>query len=248
MEALMRARAIAAIVVLLLPAELSAQRLPLPGTRRKPPPAHPAPLPPQAGPIARSVAYYRVRLSVEGYPLVTHMMGAGLTETSFGFGTRAAYRLTDRVSATLDFTESVIGSPTRIETIELGARMRPERSDRRAYPFIDLRLGYARAMNGHISSGSMFVFPSERDVGGYRYSSGPAAVAGIGMEYDLSARWSLTTAASALQSFMTARNLFQEGSPVEQYGMTALRWTVGLRYNPVRAVSVPGIGPFERPR
>jgi hypothetical protein len=240
----MRVRAGVAIAALILvPAELSAQRLPLPGTRRGP--ARPAPLPPQPEPIARALAYKRLRLSVEAYPLISYVRSAGLTGngalsewTTFGSGTRADYRLTRNVSATLDLTSSFAGGPVDVHTAELGTRLRPERSERRMYPFIDVRVGYI------ISSGGYFgaigeQYPTTPDAG-FLYSQGFGAIGGVGMEYDLSRRFSLTTAASVMRNRMTTLGLVG-GPPTEHsYTMTLYRYTIGIRYNPVRVIRVPG--------
>src|SRR6184192_3328783 len=69
-EGVMRIHAIVAIAGL-LPAGLSAQRIPLPGTIVMRGPARPADLPPQPAPIARDLAHRRLRLSVESYPLIS---------------------------------------------------------------------------------------------------------------------------------------------------------------------------------
>src|ERR671938_661772 len=104
-------RLAALVAVALLPVELSAQRLPLPG-RARPRPARPAPLPPQAEPIARNLAYKRMRLSVESYPLISYVrapiavVGPVAGWTTFGTGTRADYRITRNVSITADVTSS----------------------------------------------------------------------------------------------------------------------------------------------
>src|SRR5688500_10408032 len=145
---MMRVRAAVAIVALLLPVELSAQRLPLPGTGRRGP-ARPAPLPPQAEPIARNLAYKRLRLSAESYPLISYVRSSGhhgsdggSVWTSFGLGTRADYRLTRHRSATLDLTSAFAGGPADVHTAELGTRLGSERSGRTLYRFVDLRVGY----------------------------------------------------------------------------------------------------------
>src|SRR4051812_46933558 len=67
-EVAMRIRGLVAIALLLLPAGLSAQRngrLPRIFGRG---PAQPAPLPPQAVPIARELSYRRSHMSFESYP------------------------------------------------------------------------------------------------------------------------------------------------------------------------------------
>jgi hypothetical protein len=233
----MRVLAVTAIVSLLLPVELSAQRLPLPGSR--PGPLRPAELPPQPEPIARPLAYKRMRLAVEAYPLISHYQSVGVSGTSFGTGTRADYRLTPKASATLDLTSSFLGASATVATIEIGTRLRPERSERRAYPFVDMRIGYVSAFNGNLvdTFGNTVT---------YRYSSGLGAVSGIGMEYDLTRRLSLTTAASVTLNRMTTQD-FRDAS-LASYGMTSFRYTLGIKYNPVRMVRVPGSDLYNRAR
>ena len=240
----MRIRAVVAIVLLLLPAALSAQRIPRSVTGRRGP-TRPAPLPPQPGPIARELAYKRSHLSVESYPMFSYVQSPGFGgdgrsswSSSFGAGTRADYRLTRNVSATLDMTSSFLGSPELTQTAELGTRLRPERNERRVYPFLDVRLGYIAAFNrglGAVIDDGFGAPPSPGTIGA-RYSRGFGAVAGVGMEYALTRSFSLTTAGSVLRSRMTAAG-FQGPEPVNpRYSMTSFRYTLGLRYNPVRLV------------
>lgn len=246
----MRVRTLVVIASLLLPAVSDAQRRVLPprigGTQD---PARPTPLPGrQPEPIARELAYRRLRVSVESYPMVSYVQSPGLTSdgrgaawTMFGAGTRAEYRVSRHVSATLDLTSSFLGSPMRIETAELGTRLRPERSERRAYPFVDLRVGYVSAYDGSLGSviDDPYAFPG-RYAYGSRYSRGFGAVAGVGMEYDLTRTLSLTTAASAMRSRLTSQD-FQDASRMSTgFGMTSYRYTLGLKYNWVRLSSPPG--------
>src|SRR3712207_6506251 len=97
-----RLSAVLALVALFAPAESSAQRLPVPGPGRQGP-ARPTPLPPQPEPIARHLAYKRLRISVESYPLVSYVRSPGFAGdpvadwASFGSGTRAEYRITRHV-------------------------------------------------------------------------------------------------------------------------------------------------------
>ena len=124
----MRIRAIAAIVVLLVPAALSAQRIPLPIGRRPP---RGEPLPPTAGPIAKEQAYRRWRLSVESYPMVSYYQTSAFGSwTELGMGTRADYLINRHMSATLDMTSSLIGSPSVVNTAEVGTRLHPEWAER----------------------------------------------------------------------------------------------------------------------
>ena len=141
----MRTRAIVAIVLLLVPAALSAQRLPRIG--RRPGPTRPQPLPPQPPEIARELAYKRLRVSFESYPLISYVSvpsyvtGDGTSHwTAFGTGTRVDYRFTRFVSATLDLTSSFAGGPAIMNSAELGTRIHRERTESKAYPFLDVRV------------------------------------------------------------------------------------------------------------
>jgi hypothetical protein len=241
----MRIRAVVAIVALLVPAGLSAQGLPLPGIGRRGP-ARPAPLPPQPELIARNLAYKRLRLSVESYPLVSYIRSPGLTGngpvsdwTSFGMGTRADYRLARHVSATLDLTSSFAGGPANVHTAELGIRLRRERSERTLYTFADVRVGYIVSDNRSFDAiGQQDGYSATDDA--FRYSRGFGAVAGVGMEYALTRTLSLTTAASVMRNRMTTHTLIGAQPPDCSYAMTLYRYTLGIRYNPVRVIGRPG--------
>lgn len=228
------------IGALLAPVESTAQRLPLPGTR--PGPARPAPLPPQAEPIARNLAYKRMRLSVESYPLVSYvrapLSGDGVISdwTTFGTGTRGDYRLNRNVSITLDLTSSFAGGPANVHTMELGTRLGRERSERTLYSFVDLRVGYVRSYR---SLGG-FAFPTGDDADVFRYSSGFGGLAGVGAEYALTRRFSVTAGAAMMRSFMTTHEFLGPQPSSRSYPLTLYRVMAGLRFNPVRAVVPPG--------
>jgi hypothetical protein len=237
----MRVRAVVALGLLLLPATASAQRVPLPriGGGR---PGQPVPLSPQPAEIARAIAYRRLNLSVESYPLISYIdapgiAGAGRTSTwtSFGAGTRASYRLTPHVAATMDLTSSLFGSPLTVQTVEIGTRLGPERSERRLYPFVDIRAGYVAAYNSGLGS---FIdnpnYPSTAGAYGIRYSRGFGGVAGAGMEYALTNSFSLTGGASVLRSRMTSHDFTGTSAVVPSFALTSYRLMLGLKYNPVR--------------
>lgn len=245
----MRTRAIVALVLLALPVELSAQRLRLPGIGGRRP--RPAELPPQAPTIARELAYRRLPLAVESYPLISRVessgfMGNGVSSswTSLGAGTRADYRIKPQLSATLDLTSSFAGGPVIMETAEIGARLRPERAERlegRLYPFVDLRFGYAYAYHTYfLPIGDIFgSMPPQSAAYGTRYSQGFGGVGGVGAEYVLSPRFSLTSGASLMRTRMTAYG-YQGNRPTnDKYRMTSYRYTLGIRYNPVRWIAQP---------
>ncbi|MFN2564115.1 MAG: hypothetical protein ABR499_03800 [Gemmatimonadaceae bacterium] len=239
-----RVRTVLALVALLLPTGLSAQRLPLPGTGRRGP-ARPAPLPPQPEPIARNLAYKRLRLSVESYPLISYVRSPEFTIsdwTSFGTGTRADYRVARHVSVTLDLTSSFVGGPADVHTAELGTRLGSERSERTLYRFVDVRVGYVRSHGSSYFDATWGEYgsPTMPDGGGFHYSSGFGGVGGVGMEYALTRTLSLTTAASAMRNRMTTRTLVGADRGERSYTMTLYRYTLGIRYNPVRVIRVPG--------
>lgn len=240
-EAVMRIRFLVATLALLLPASLSAQRFPRhlpPGISRP----QPAPLSPQPAPIARELAYRRIRLSVESYPLINYVQASGLTGgvvptwTSFGTGTRADYRVTPYMSTTLDVTTSLLGGPAYTQTAEFGTRLRPEGSAHRLYPFIDLRAGYMSAFNNLWGQMSIDASGNVTPAGTYaRFSQGFGGVFGAGMEYSLGPKWSLTSGASVMRNEMRTRSLdVQYGA--RSYALTMYRYTLGVRYNPVRVI------------
>lgn len=238
----MRIRAVVALATLLLPGVSSAQRFPRP--RIGPDPARPRPLPGRTPePIARALAYRRLRLSVESYPLVSYVQSQGLSVdgrgaawTTFGGGTRAEYRITRFASATMDLTSSFLVSPVSVHTAELGVRLRAERSERRLYPFVDARVGYVAAFNAGLGtiSDAPYGYPTPRGAYGVRYSSGFGGIAGAGAEYTLTRTISLTTAASAMRSRLTAHDFESSQIGMPNFGMTSYRYTLGLKYNPVR--------------
>lgn len=239
----MRTRAVVALAMLLVPRVSGAQHFPFPRTRIGPDPARPAPLPGRTPePIARALAYRRLRLSVESYPLVSYVQSRGLSTdgrgtawTMFGGGTRAEYRVTRFASATMDLTSSFRASPVFVQTAELGLRLRAERSERRVYPFVDARVGYVSAFNANLGTitDAPYGYPTPQGAYGVRYSRGFGGIAGAGAEYTLTPSISLTTAASVMRSRLTARDFEPGRAGMPTFGMTSYRYTLGLRYNPL---------------
>jgi hypothetical protein len=236
----MRTRAVVAIVLLLLPVALSAQRIPIRGGARRP---RPAPLPPQPGVIARDLAYKRMRISFESYPMISYIDAPGFVGgrsnwRSLGTGTRADYRLSRFVSATMDVTSSFVGGPAITNTAELGTRLHRERTERRAYPFVDLRVGYMHAYDSPYQSIND-AYIGAQSGSGFGYSSGFGVVGGVGTEYALTRRFSLTAGASVMRNGMTAYNSSGIGPNRVSYTLTAYRVVLGLRFNPVRLIRPP---------
>lgn len=235
----MRARSFAAIVVLLLPAVMDAQggmrpRIGVRGPRGTPIPQRP-PI------IAREMSYTRLNFTVEAYPILSRVEAPGIaggwasSYTMFGTGTRAEYALARYMAATADLTSSFIGGP-RTETLELGTRLRPPRSESKVYPFLDLRVGYMYMQHSSLrqidfTSGIGAPIQSELGDG---YSHGVGSVAGAGVEYALTNTLSLTTAGSVMQSRLTRYAYGNQIINGNRFTSTWFRYTIGLRYNPVR--------------
>jgi hypothetical protein len=148
--------------------------------------------------------------------------------------------MTRHVSATLDMTATLPGGPTSTETAEVGVRLRPERTERRVYPFIDVRAGYLHAYNTFVRPFDVANGSPDQVGYGSRYSQGLGGVGGAGMEYALTRRFSLTTGASVLRSRMTEYRGLGAATGSGRYSMTVYRFTLGLRYNPVHLIRPTG--------
>ena len=236
----MRARSFVAAILLLAPGALSAQRIPLPIGRRGP--AQPQPLPPQPTPVAMQLAYTRSHLSVESYPMVTFNSAPGLagpgragTWASIGAGSHADYRLTRYMSATMDLTASFFGGPALTQTAEVGTRFNKSRDGGRWYPYLDLRVGYIASYLNTGTFGTVFVDPVTQ---GYyaTYSHGFGGIGGAGVEYAINNVFSIVTGASVLRGGLTQHNVESFGGNDRHYTLTSLRYTIGLRFNPVYAL------------
>jgi hypothetical protein len=189
------------------------------------------------------------RLSFEAYPLTgitrTDHYLTERTPTSFGMygaGTRVDWKFTPIFSGTGDFTESA-GGPFFMQTVELGTRLHPDRSDRIVQPFVDFRGTWARTTQG-LSSGldgnviaNPFFNSFQRGAG---TSYGFGGYAGVGMAYSITRTLAITTSLGMLRSLMSpAINQPAGSSP---FHATTARWTLGLKYNPQHLVSdLPGL-------
>jgi hypothetical protein len=221
-------------ILLVLPAALSAQF----GN-----PFHrgrfiPTELPPQAPGIAREMQYRRRPISFQTYSMVEHIVSSGLTNgaqsawSSFGVGTSAEYRFSHHVSVTGDVTSAVIAGPANTQTAELGLRFRPFANEHRVYPYADARVGYLVAVNSGLSN--LVGFDTQIE-----YMQGYGALAGAGADVRLTRRFSLMSFAGAMRA--KAKSYRYDGNPPKgSYPMTIYRFSIGLRYNPVRLVQQTG--------
>lgn len=243
----MRIRAVVSMMLLAVPVALDAQQcIPIRMMRRcriaeaDPPPMAPA--------IARQLAYRRMHLSVESYPLLSFMEAPAYVNgvsnwTTFGNGLRMDYRLNRFASATLDLTSTILGGPAQSQTVELGMRFHRERTESRAYPYLDVRAGYLETYRNLFPSINGIAIPgSRRDVSGYQYSRGPGAIVGAGTEYALTRRFSLTVGGSFVRSKVNAYGYI---GPTPRgradYMMSMYRFTAGLVFNPVRMITASGM-------
>lgn len=243
----MRTRALLVIALLVSSADLGAQ------IRRRPQmdppkPTRPAPLPPEAVPVSRDLAYKRLRWSADAYSLVSAMQvpagpGAVSRYTAVGAGTHGGYRFSDMFSATVDLTASWLGGSSNMETAEVGTRFSPLPWEQHVRPFFDLRAAYTRlydtfAFGGIGANGLPPVGLDAQLANEARYSRGVGGVAGLGFEYSLTNTLALTTELSAVRSQMTAYGLSGPANiPVgSTYWMTTYRYAFGLKFSPVRAL------------
>jgi hypothetical protein len=247
----MKTRNLIALGLFALPAALTAQQrgiLPR-GGKDVLPPLTPGPqsLPPQVPVVARALALYQSRWSVEGYSIMSAIQvpatgGGTSSSSSYGLGTHAGYRYTDHLFATVDLTASPIGGSASTQTVELGTRYAPLSLDRKLRPFVDLRAAYLRmndnfaALDGSSSPGSS---AQQFEQNGSRYSRGIGGVGGAGFEYSLTNSFSLTNEVSLLRDRMTTYKV--SGLPGVaadgSYWMTSFRYAIGLKYSAVRTLN-----------
>jgi hypothetical protein len=242
----MRARALVAAGLVLVPCIVGAQprpRLPIGG---QPPRAVPSG--PQPRVVSNALRYNRLPLAVEGYTFVSRMevpgvLGAsGQTFTTGGSGTRLEYRFHRMAAATMDFTSNFIGGPIFNQTAELGFRVGPSRASADIVPFLDARAGYFFSLP-HQQLGGFSSNPPVNFASVMNYAYGPGAIAGGGVEFATTRLFSITTAASAARSFMTARPTFRATQQNSKYTMNSYRMSISLRYNGVRSNGVPNTMP-----
>jgi hypothetical protein len=238
-----RASALIIAALLIVPAAADAQRIPMRSRPRT------AELPPMPGSVAREMSYKRLPYSLETYPMMSFFTTSGTPAgrdgswTAGGTGTRLDLRVAPATSITLDLAASFLGAPTSTQTAELGTRFRPDRpvtSERRYFPFIDVRAGYVSSMQSAIGTVVVDPWTGGTPVGpGSRYSQGFGGSVGAGLEFALTRMVSVTTAAGMMRSSMRTRSL-DASQPSIHYTMTERRVVAGLRFNPVRAIEMPG--------
>lgn len=238
----MRARHIAALVLLLLPSVAQAQRR-FPwwfGRGRD----EGREMPPVPGQISRDLSYHRLRYSVESYPFITTIQAPGFAApgirsqwTSLGVGEHLSWRLSQWSSVAADVTSAQIGGLAATESIELGTRIGPERWNHRVHPFIDARIGYMRAFEGYFGSPSIVVTSAGAQE--MRYGQGFGGVVGFGVERSLTNTLSLTTAFAYARNRLDSRSFNPGTTDNERYTMNAQRYIIALRWNPVRYLGRP---------
>jgi hypothetical protein len=233
-------------VVAALPSESIGQRIPLPRIGRRPTAAQPAPLPPEAPAVTRALAYRRSRWSVEGYPFVSQIQvptasGDASTYTMIGSGSHGDYRMTDHFAMTFDLTSTLPLTTTMAGTVELGTRFRPMLWGENIQPYLDIRGAYSYLSDMYATPSQVFapgtgsdLFLSETG----RRSRGVGGLIGAGFEYYFTRSMAVTTGVTAARSHMTAYRLagFAVQPNTSAYWMTSARYTLGLKFNPVRVL------------
>src|SRR5207237_7070767 len=123
-------------------------------------------------------------------------------------------------------------------------RLRPQRTDRKVYPFIDVRAGYIHAYDSYLRPFDVIDGSGGQAGYGTRYSQGLGTIGGVGMEYALTRRFSLTTAASVLRSRMTTYNVYGPAFANVRYSLTSYRLALGLRYNSAHLITANNPTPY----
>jgi hypothetical protein len=204
---------------------------------RRPEPLMPQPLPKQPLIIQQQMEYQRLRYSFETYSMVNVVSGfaAGAYPAwaSVGMGSRSEYRLTPKLAATMDATSSLFGGPARLATLELGTRYRPEVTSGRFSTFVDARAAYIYTYYSNFGGYSEF---ATQDNIANRFTTGVGALGGAGFEYGVSRAWTFTSALALTVSSMQQQR--DNGDPrPPHFMMSTLRYSAGVRWNPVRMVS-----------
>ncbi|HEY4132619.1 MAG TPA: hypothetical protein VGM50_18545 [Gemmatimonadaceae bacterium] len=229
---------VAALAVLSLPLDLSAQlrRPPHPTPRGTLAPPEVAPPTPEAPPVAREMAFRRSRWDAGSYAYLNSMQlptPHGLSTTqSFGAGLHGDYWYTENFAITMDAATSNIGDPANTETFEIGGRYSPIARASSFHPFVDVRGTYMKMYDtfslpeGAIVGASDFTAVS-------RYANGLGAVAGAGIEFGLSHSLALTTEILGVRSHMNGHLADAPTTvPIDsRYWMTTARYVIGIRYS-----------------
>ncbi len=168
--------------------------------------------------------------------------GGTSTYSSIGAGTHADYHVSERWSATLDFTASPMGGPAVTETAEVGTRFAPgmwSADYRGIRPFFDLRAVYLHMSDTFVSPAAVVGTGTTQGIAdGQRYSRGFGTIAGAGAEFPLTNSIALLSEVSGMRNRMTVYRLTSISSlpSGSTYGMTSFRFIFGIKYNPVSAL------------
>lgn len=238
----MRIRALVVSALLAFPVGLTAQVLRAPRRGTTP---EPAPLPPAAEPVARALSLQRSRWSAQGYTMFSAFQvpdGSGGTSqfTTFGTGTHADYFITQAFAATVDLTAS-FGGQSNSQTAEVGTRYSPFAWDSRIRPFADVRATYMRLSDSYSALNSGSGLGAGQNLNeGTRYSRGFGGIAGAGADFTVTPSWAITTEFLAMRHDMSMyRRTTTANLPVAtNYMMNSFRFTLGLRFSPVRTSSL----------
>ena len=244
----MRVRPFALFVVLLLPASVNAQRIHvrLPWIGPRPPRAEP--LPPQAPAIARALRYQASRFSTESYAVLNlvetdrNVNSGPPVSSTLGFGQRMDWRVKPAFSITGDVAASLYGGPFTQTSFDLGGRYRPVRGyEYRLRPYFDLRASWLWAFPRFAQPTEPTIAIASPNILGRASGSGIGALGGAGFETVLTPNLSLNSGLSLARYRMSAWQAYGATGlqPYRHFGTTAVRFTLGLTFNPGHMVPIP---------
>jgi hypothetical protein len=159
-----------------------------------------------------------------------------------GSGSHGDYRMTDRFAMTFDVTSTLPFTTTMDGTVELGTRFRPLPWGVNVRPYFDIRGAYSYLSDMYAASSDLFTTGSSGGafVSGEsgRRSRGVGGLVGAGLEYYFTRSMAVTTGVTAARSHMTAYRMtgFAVQPNASTYWMTSARYTLGLKFNPVRVL------------
>jgi hypothetical protein len=192
--------------------------------------------------------YKASRLSSETYTMYTfnqtdrYVADRGVSTASMlGAGTHVDWRYKPALSVTGDLTTSLFGGPYIQNAFDFGGRYRPVRGpDYKIRPYVDLRGSWAWSYASFaqpFDPNSPIAGPTIQ--GGRTTSHGLGALVGAGFETSVTRSIALTTGLGLSRYRMYAVQVGQQrlGSNWN-YSATAVRITLGLKYNPGRMVPI----------
>ncbi len=196
-------------------------------------------LPPQAPVVNHALDYQRAHWAIDAYTFVSSYAsptGLGTTSkyTTVGSGTRADYRISPHVSATVDLTSTYPFGPSMTLTGEAGSRYWSTSRESLMRPYIDLRGVYLRMSDQFDTPAAGTGSATPYGYTTYnRYSQGVGALVGAGFERTINNSFSVTTGLAAVRAAMNTYRIESTGQIPDhsRYWTTSMRFMLGISYN-----------------